>query len=772
MNDNAPVLERIIFSARLPLLLAFAALTVFFGYMASRVGLDTSLEKMVPMKHPYIQNLFKHKDELGLGNDIRIAVAVKNGDIFNKDYLGIVKKITDETFSMEAVDKSKIQSLWTPNVRWVEVTEDGFRGGEVIPPDYSGTQQNLEQVKTNVLRSGQVGRLVGDNFKSSIIYLPLIDTDSKGNKLNYHEFSRYLEANIRDKYQQGNVEIKIVGFAKKVGDLIDGAIEIGTFFAIGILITFAMLMLYTRDLRGSIIVIICCMAAVIWQVGLLSTLGYGIDPYSMLVPFLIFAIGVSHSVQILSAISAESGKGADKLTAARLAFRTLYIPATVAILADAFGFITLVIIDIGVIKELAIAASLGVGVVILTNAVLIPLAMSYIGVSKADMAHAKSAEKILDPLWRWLSKFATPKYAIISILISVVGFAFGLYFRHDLRIGDLDRGAPELRANSRYNLDTNFISDNYSIAADVLVVMVETPKEKCSEYVALNLIDRFQWYMENVPGVQSAQSVVTGMKRYIVGTNEGSLKWNTLSRNQEVLNTAIGNMPSGLINLDCSLVPVFIFLEDHKAETLQNSVRAVEQYAKDNKNFEGNAKFVLASGNAGIEAATNQTVEASQMPMLLLVYGVVSLLTLMAFRSITVTICLVIPLMITSVLCEAMMAKIGIGVKVATLPVVALGVGIGVDYGIYIYAKMSTYLKQGLPLAEAYFQALRTTGRAVSFIGFTLAVGVGIWMFSAIKFQADMGFLLAFMFLWNMVGALWLLPALACFLVNVKPVTK
>ncbi|HET8707276.1 MAG TPA: MMPL family transporter [Pseudomonadales bacterium] len=770
MNDNAPVLERAIFGARLPLLLVFAGLTLFFGFMASRVGLDTSLEKMVPMKHPYIQNLFKHKDELGLGNDIRIAVAVKDGDIFTKEYLETLKKITDETYSMDAVDKSKIQSLWTPNVRWVEVTEDGFRGGEVIPPTYTGTLSDLDQVKTNVLRSGQVGRLVGDNFKSSIIYLPLIDIDSKGNKLNYHEFSRYLEANIRDKYQQGNIEIKIVGFAKKVGDLIDGAIEIATFFAIGILITFGMLMLYTRDFRGSIIVIICCMAAVVWQVGLLRTLGYGIDPYSMLVPFLIFAIGVSHSVQILSAITSETAKGADKVTAARLAFRALYIPATVAILADAFGFITLVIIDIGVIKELAIAASLGVGVVIITNAILIPLAMSYVGVSRSDIAHLKSTEEFLDPLWRLLAKMATPKYAVISIIISAVVLAAGLHYRKDLKIGDLDRGAPELRANSRYNLDTNYISDNYSIAADVLVVMVETPKEKCSDYAALNLIDRFQWYMENVPGVQSAQSVVTGMKRYIVGTNEGSLKWNTLSRNQEVLNTAIGNMPSGLINLDCSLIPVFIFLEDHKAETLLNSTRAVEKYAQDNEKYADKAKFVLASGNAGIEAATNQTVEASQMPMLMLVYGVVALLTLVAFRSLMVTICLVIPLMITSILCEAMMAQMGIGVKVATLPVVALGVGIGVDYGIYIYAKMSTYLKQGMPLADAYFQALRTTGRAVSFIGFTLAVGVGIWMFSAIKFQADMGFLLAFMFLWNMVGALWLLPALACFLVKVKPV--
>ena len=233
------------------------------------------------------------------------------------------------------------------------------------------------------------------------------------------------------------------------------------------------------------------------------------------------------------------------------------------------------------------------------------------------------------------------------------------------------------------------------------------------------------------------------------------------------------------MNLKCSLAPVIIFLQDHKAETLDRAVKAVEEFAEENDN-PNVAKFVLASGNAGVEAATNQTIEASQNKMLLLVYAVVCFLVLVTFRTWRAVVCIVVPLALTSLLCQALMAVlgigvkvatlpvialgVGIGVKVATLPVIALGVGIGVDYGIYIYSRLQGFIADGMPLQKAYFETLRVTGKAVSFTGLTLAIGVGTWIFSDIKFQADMGLLLTFMFLWNMVGAIWLLPAFADFL--------
>lgn len=768
MSHKPNVLEKIIFGFRVPILILFALLTGFFFYEATKVSLDTSLEKMVPMKHEYIQNLFKHRGELSLGNDVRIAVANKNGDIFDKEFIQILKDVTDEVFYLPGVDKSKVASIWTPNVRWVEVTEEGFRGGEVVPPTYDGSKQALEQLQQNILRSGQVGRLIADDFQSAIIYVPLLDLNAaKGEKLDYAEFSKMLEEKVRDKYSSDKVSIHIIGFSKKIGDLIEGAQEVATFFGMAIVITLILLLIDSRCMRSALAVVFSSIIAVIWQVGILTLLGYGIDPYSMLVPFLVFAIGVSHGVQIINEMAVRMAELGDKLAAAKLSFRNLFVPGMVALVSDAFGFITLHVIDIGVIKELGTAASLGVFVIIFTNLVLHPIILSFTGVSKAAMVKVLKQREKPPAVWRTLSGFANPTIASISILVAAIGATVGLYLSKDLKIGDLDPGAPELRADSRYNLDDKFISQNYSVSADVLVVMVETPANKCTSYPTLSVMDRFMWHMENVEGVQSVLSMVTVSKLMLTGFNEGNLKWAQLSKVQDILNNSVRDVPSGLMNLKCSLAPVIIFLDDHKAETLDRSVKAVEEFAAENDDPEV-AEFVLASGNAGVEAATNQTIEAAQGRMLIMVYAVVSFLVFITFRSWRAVVCIVTPLALTSVLCEALMAQLGIGVKVATLPVIALGVGIGVDYGIYIYARLVDFIEDGMGLQKAYFETLRVTGKAVSFTGLTLAIGVGTWIFSDIKFQADMGILLTFMFLWNMVGALWLLPALADLLLTKK----
>ncbi|MGE7993267.1 efflux RND transporter permease subunit, partial [Pseudomonas sp. NPDC089554] len=315
----------------------------------------------------------------------------------------------------------------------------------------------------------------------------------------------------------------------------------------------------------------------------------------------------------------------------------------------------------------------------------------------------------------------------------------------------------------RYNLDNNFIISNYSTSSDVLVIMVKTPSESCSIHSTMAPIDELMWTMENTPGVQSAISLVTVSKQVIKGMNEGSLKWETLSRNPDILNNSIARA-DGLYNADCSLAPVLVFLNDHKAETLERVTAAAKAFA-DTHDKEG-LQFLLAAGNAGIEAATNEVIKSAELTILILVYICVAVMCMITFRSFAATLCIVLPLVLTSVLGNALMAFMGIGVKVATLPVVALGVGIGVDYGIYIYSRLESFLRAGLPLQEAYYETLRSTGKAVLFTGLCLAIGVCTWIFSAIKFQADMGLMLTFMLLWNMFGALWLLPALARFLIK------
>ena len=771
-NDKATFLERLIFNNRPAVIVICLLVSAFLFWQATLVRPSTSFEKMIPLEHPFIQKMMEHRNDLAnLGNTVRISVEAVDGDIFSKSYMETLREINDEVFYIPGVDRSGLKSLWSPSVRWTEVTEEGFAGGEVIPQSYNGSDDSLDLLRNNVLKSGQVGRLVSNDFKSSIVDVPLLesypDPQDQGKliKLDYQQFSHQLEEKIRDKYQaqNPNIKIHIVGFAKKVGDLIDGLLMVVLFFGVAFLITLVLLIWFTRCIRSTIAVLSTTLIAVVWQLGLMHVVGFGLDPYSMLVPFLIFAIGISHGVQKINGIALQSSDADNALTAARRTFRQLFLPGMIAILADAVGFITLLIIDIGVIRELAIGASIGVAVIVFTNLILLPVAISYVGISKRAVSRSKKDSVSEHPFWRLLSNFASAKVAPVSIALALLAFGGGLWYSQNLKIGDLDQGAPELRPDSRYNKDNSFIINNYSTSSDVLVVMVKTPREGCSAYPTVSAINELTWKMENTPGVQSAISLVTVSKQMIKGMNEGNLKWESLSRNKDVLNSSIARA-DGLYNNDCSLAPLLIFLNDHKAETLDRAVHAVQDFAKEN-NREG-LEFLLAAGNAGIEAATNEVIKQTEMTILILVYICVATMCMITFRSWAATLCIVLPLVLTSVLGNALMAFMGIGVKVATLPVIALGVGIGVDYGIYVYSRLESFLRAGLPLQEAYYETLKSTGKAVLFTGLCLAIGVCTWIFSAIKFQADMGLMLTFMLLWNMFGALWLLPALARFLIK------
>jgi predicted RND superfamily exporter protein len=227
---------------------------------------------------------------------------------------------------------------------------------------------------------------------------------------------------------------------------------------------------------------------------------------------------------------------------------------------------------------------------------------------------------------------------------------------------------------------------------------------------------------------------------------------------------AVGYIPtsSGLLNSDCSVMPVMIFTADHKAETIDRIVAAVKSYRTVHNSDD--VTFRLATGNVGVMAATNEEVSAAQFPILLYVFGAVILLCFYEFRSVKSVLCIILPLGLVSLLAYALMSMLQIGLKVSTLPVVALGVGVGVDYGIYIFSRLLSYLKEGQTLKDAYLHTLAITGNGVVFTGVTLAIGVATWIFSPLKFQADMGILLTFMFLVNMLGAILLLPALACVL--------
>ncbi len=769
-------LERLVFNHRLSFVLGMLLVTLVLGYMAlTRLELRPSFDKMLPQSHPYIHNYLENRSSLrGLGNAVRVVVENTQGDIFDPGYLQTLRHINDELFLSQGVDRAWVKSLWSPAVRWTEVTEEGFQGGPVMPDGYQGAAADIEQLRQNIERANIVGSLVARDFKSSMLIVPLLDQDSAtGKGLDYHAFSQKLEQ-LRSQYQaSGQYRIHVIGFAKLMGDLIDGLIQMMAFFALALLTSLVIIYCYTRCVRSTLLVVLCSLTAVVWQLGIVAWLGYAIDPYSILVPFLIFAIGVSHAAQKMNGILQDIGRGTHRQVAARYTFRRLFVAGVTALLADAVGFAVLMLIDIPVIQDLAITASIGVAVLIFTSLLLMPVALSYVGVGRKAAERALSIDaraaqhRGFGRLWDLLDRFTERKWASAALLAALVLAVLGIRGSLQLQIGDLDSGAPELRADSRYNLDNAYITQHYALSSDTFAVMVKTAPEGCLQYQTLVLADRLAWELQQLPGVQTSVSLANAVRQITAGTYEGNPRLNSLQHNQDVLNYAAQqasvNAPE-LFNNDCSLMPVIAYLKDHRADTLAQVAAVAERFAQANSSAE--QQFLLAAGSAGIEAATNVVVREANHRMLWLVYLAVTLFCLFTFRSWRATLVAILPLMLTSVLCEALMVAMGIGVKVATLPVIALGVGIGVDYALYLLSVQLHYQRAGLSLAQAYQQAVAFTGRVVGLVGITLAAGVVGWAWSPIKFQADMGLLLTFMFLWNMLGALVLIPALSHFLLR------
>jgi predicted RND superfamily exporter protein len=773
-SGNLP--ERLIFNHRPWALLACLLATAFLALQMRVLTVSASFDKMLPHSHPYIQNYLHERHHLrGLGDSVRVVVENPSGDVFDPRFLATFARINDEIYLIPGVDRAWMKSIWSPAVRWTEVTEEGFNDGPVVPNNFDYSAGSVESLRINVARSGIVGDLVASDYKSGMIVVPLLAKDAQGRPIDYHAVASAVE-HVRAKYVgQGDhsARVYVIGFAKLVGDLIDGLSEVMAFFLAAAVVAGLVIFLYTRCIRSTSLVVACSLLAVVWQLGLMVSLGYGLDPFSILVPFLVFAIGVSHGAQKMNGIMQDIGRGIDTWIAARYTFRRLFLAGLTALIADAVGFAALVVIDIPVIRELAMAASIGMAVLIFTNLILLPVLLSYVGVSSsaARRSLAETSEERghrgFGRVWEGLDMLTRPRMAIAAVAASVLLGVAGYLVSLGLKVGDLDPGAPELRRDSRYNIDNAYITSHYAISSDVFAVMVKTPRDECSTVENLTEVDRLSWRLAQLNGVQRVVSLADTMRLYLSGAFEGNPKWFTLSDDQRLIDPQYSNAVSWnseLLDTDCTLLPVVAYLKDHKAETLARVLKEVETFAAEHDTDK--RKFLPAAGNAGVDAVTNIVVAEASRRMLAYVYAAVILLCAVTFRSWRAVIAAVVPLALTSILAEALMVKLDIGVKVATLPAVALGVGIGVDYALYLLSVQLAQQREGVSLAAAYRSAVAFTGRVVALVGVTLAAGVITWVWSPIKFQADMGVMLTFMFLWNMLGALILIPALSCFLLR------
>ena len=848
-------LEDIVFRSRLIILGFFAAFTIYSGYYATQQKMTAGFEKQLPAGHEYIQTFQEYRDRLFGSNRIIVVLKQREGVIWNKDYFSTYKDLTDALFYLPGVARHTLTSLWTPNSRYFEITEDGFVADDVIPGTI--TVDNLDEqcvsrlktaslattcepalsiIENNVVRGGFVGRLVANDFSAAMVRAELLDLDVKtGERLDYFELAEKLESDIRAKFENDKYEVQIIGFAKLIGDIADGAGTVVQFFGVALILTIMSVYVYARSAVLTFLPLFCSLTSLVWQFGILKLLGYGLDPLAILVPFLVFAIGVSHGVQQINLITAEISKGSSSDEAARASFRGLLIPGSMALVTDLVGFGTLYFIPIQMIQELAITASIGVALKILTNLVMLPVMVSFFKIDDGFAARAAKARETRIRIMQTIGNVANPKAAIVIVFLAIALFVTAFIQSQDRHVGALHAGSPELRKEARYNEDSRAIADKFALGLNLLTVIVETPAEACINYPYMKYLNEFSWYLRNVEGVSLVLSLPYVTRQSSAGFNEGNLKWQALPRNKYALVQSVAPIgtSTGLLDEDCRLLTQLIFLDDAKATTIERVTKAVKTFRDEQPSPVANLMVItdppirdasdyelgiktdvvdngvdsalaitydveqdtpeslldalaarglkvtssevddvsirLASGNMGVQAAVNEEIEISELPMMMYVYLTIIALVILTYRDWRATIACCVPLTLATFMGYWFMEVLEIGLTVATLPVMVLAVGLGVDYAFYIYNRIQFHLSQGDDVTLSFKKTLNETGMAVVFTALTLAIGVSTWAFSALKFQADMGLLLAFMFMINMVMAVTVLPALAVVLEMIVP---
>jgi hypothetical protein len=894
-------LETIFFRGRVLFLAGLALFTAIMAYQASKLRMDAGFFKGLPTEHEYIETFREYQDRLFGANRVIIVLRNTKGDIWNNQFLKTLNDITQDIFYLPGVDRRTVTSLWTPNTRILEINEDGISARDVIPGRITPEEMEgvaIKQLRNDVLKGNLVGRLVSNDFTAAMVVTELLEYDpATQQKLDYIDLGEQLEEKIRGKFEKEGLEVHIIGFAKNISDIAKGGIESAPpFFAIAFILTVLSLYFYCRDWRLTWLTVFCSATSVVWQFGLITILGFGLDPLAILVPFLVFAIGTSHGVQQLNMITAELAHGSNAERAGRSSFRGLLVPGTISILTDAVGFAALYIVPIPQIQELAVTAAIGTILKIVTNLIMLPVVVTYMTFPANYRERVMMARERRLRWMKLLAVFGKPSVAFPVSALFFAAFCFSVYKSQDRHVGDLHAGSPELRPDSRYNVDARTISQKFSIGLDLFTVIVETPPGACINYGAMNYLNEFSWYMRNVEGVREVQSTPFLAKQIAAGWNEGNLKWRALPRNQYALVQAVGPIPSssGLIDVDCTVLPLQIFLVDGKATTIKKVVQAAKdwnaargfppvlsagknygdllmppEYLADGKprrepakptsvwtftrdqvadvtytapvaikgqtqsftvkgygapppgddlailgpavegaqatievapDKDGKAKIDLAavfakpefaaaqillvdgvpdaftirlaSGNSGVTAAVNETISAYELPSVLIVYAIVIFLTYITYFDWRAAVGCLLPLTYATFFGYYFMLQLEIGLKVSTLPVIVLVVGIGIDYAYYIYNRLQYHLARGVNISDAYSEAVLETGNGVFYTALNFAIGISTWSFSPLKFQADMGLLMTFMFMVNMVMALTALPGLAVVIDTLIPRKK
>jgi predicted RND superfamily exporter protein len=770
-------------------------ITLFFGYHITRLKIKTVFDDLLPQGHEYIKVHNKFRRLFGGGNHVTIIVQVKEGDIFNKTTLGKIRYISEELYKVPAVDRFKVLSIGVTKMKKIVIDAQGFR---VVPvmKTIPETEEEMKKLRLSVYGNEMCyGPFVSFDSKKAMITADFFDEEIDY-KVVFKELSR-----IRKETEDDNNIVAIAGEPMHYGYIRENVTRVNLILIGTVAIIVVILYFYFRSKRGVIIPIVTAGVSGVWGLGFMSLMGYNLDPLVLVLPFLISLMTARHSMQLCARFLEEYGSGKSINASSQIIISSMFIPGLTSIVTDCLGIALVAVAPIPILQKVAITCAFWSIATTVLALILTPILLAYIPESKrlaaqlAEEERKKKRETFLDRSLPRIGRWIVGKGKWVVITVSVLLTIWGFIYSERLIVGDMLPGSNLLWPFHRYNIDGFRISFAMPVLCP-LYIMIEGDQEQSIDIPnLLREIYKFQGFIRNaftgtgrVMFIQSVISTFPGAQ-YMV--KEGNPNWYFFPLlDEEVLysfrRTIYGAEPGDIdkyLDGDERYTNIVVFCRDKTGTTIKMVIDKVKEFIEKQSFIgkgtkvtvpsgkESNIRYSLAGGAIGVQAAVNEVINASQLWNLILALGGVFLCVMIQYRSMAAGLILTIPLAISNLICFALMGVYQIGLTVSTYPVSSVGVGLGVDYGIYYLSRLQEEMRDVGDLNQAIINTLKSNGKSIVMIATTLTIGLVFWLFSTLRFQAWMGALLAVLLFCNMLGALFLVPTLVA-IFKPKFVTK
>jgi len=758
-----PLFGNFLFNNRRAVLFSIFAITVFFATKIPMVKMLSDFADLLPQDHPYIELHNSIRDNFGGANIIALSVEVEEGTIFTNDTLDRIHRVTQKLDLVSNINHNLVTSLTHRNVRKIFLTPNGtIRSENYYDPHHGNyTEAELLQIQRNVIASPNVfGLLVSPDLKAALIKGSLNE-----GALDYGVVFDELQQ-IRTEESVDGTKIWATGNPVLVGWVDSYGPQIVQIFFYTILIVLLILLIYSRRLYGVLLPTIGMILTAIWGVGFMGTFGYHLDPLMLVVPFLISARSMSHGIQKVERYYLELSRTGDKEQSARNTFNALFRPGALAIVADACALALIGLGSVPINDKMAVYASFWAICMVVTVLVTVPMLLAVLPQPKTTALKHGIARKIFPLMAQGV---ATPARARFILYFCLVFALIASYFASWVKIGEPEPGSPLLFRDHDFNISSARINERFPGSEELFIIARTSEPGGLKRPEVLKALRDFQQYMlldENLGGAKGIPNLVSQVSQM---TRNDNPRWSVMPKEASdaggvmymyMMSAPIPGALSEYQDSDDQVANMVFYYKDHTGETIRRAIHMAKTWIEETGSKIEGLQIDLAGGPVGVTAAINEEAYDTNVIVVPAVLLLILLFTVWFYASWASGFLILVSMSFATTLSYACMGLMGIGLNVNTVPMIAVGIGLGVDYAIYMMDRMKEEMLTADSINQAIVRSVTTTGVAIAITALTLIGGIILWIFvSDLRFQADAAKLLMVMLVLNALAAFFLVPA-------------